>query len=77
MPGIKIDFIGKIETFDKDFACVLAHIGAFQAVRDLTTSRLNCSRHLPWRDYYTSGIAKQVYNAYERDFDRLHYPRSI
>ena len=77
MPGIKLDFIGKVESFDEDFARVLEHVGAGQALRDAIGGRLNPSRHLPWRDYYRSALADQVYRAYERDFDRLQYPRGI
>jgi hypothetical protein len=77
MPGIKLDLIGKVESFHDDFTRVMEHVGAGQALRDAVNGRLNESEHRPWRDYYTSEIADQVYRAYERDFDRLRYPRGI
>jgi hypothetical protein len=77
MPGITLDFIGKVESFEADFARVMEHVGAGAALREAISTRLNPSRHLPWRDYYTRGLADQVYRAYERDFDRLGYPRAI
>jgi hypothetical protein len=77
MPGIALDFIGKVESFDEDFARVMEHVGAPWALRDAIGAPLNRSRHLPWRDYYTGAMADQVYRAYERDFDRLGYPRAL
>ena len=51
--------------------------GVYLALRDAINGRLNASEHRPWRDYYTTAMAAQVYHAYERDFDRLRYPRGI
>jgi len=73
MPGIKLDFIGKVESFREDFARVMAHVGAQQ--RPLANQR-NGSAHRPWPDYYSGTLAECAYRAYERDFDRLRYPRA-
>jgi hypothetical protein len=72
MPGIKLDLIGKVESFDEDFAHVLAHVGAQQPLHTY-----NSSAHEPWPEYYSNALAESVYRAYERDFDRLRYPRAI
>jgi hypothetical protein len=74
MPGIKLDFIGKVESFSEDFARVLAHVGA---PRRPLGNHFNSSAHEPWPQYYSSALAEKVYRAYERDFDRLRYPRAI
>jgi hypothetical protein len=77
MPGIKLDLIGKVESFDEDFARVLDHVGAGDRVRQASHIYLNSSQHRPWRDYYSSRLADIVYRAYERDFDRFEYARDI
>jgi hypothetical protein len=77
MPGIKFDFIGKVESFSRDFARVLEHVGADHATAAAINAHFNRSRRQPWRDYYTSALADQAYRAYERDFDRLLYPRAV
>jgi hypothetical protein len=74
MPGIKLDFIGEVESFSEDFARVLAHVGAR---RRPLGNHFNSSAHEPWPQYYSSALAENVYRAYERDFDRLRYPRAI
>jgi hypothetical protein len=76
-PGIALDFIGRVESFEQDFARVLQHVGVNQVMRDWINARLNQSPHRPWQDYYTPAIADQAYRAYERDFDRLRYPRGF
>lgn len=77
MPGISVNFVGKVEKFPKDFTRVLDHVGADERVREAIRARHNESRHEPWRDYYDDALAKRVYRAYQRDFDRFGYSRSI
>jgi hypothetical protein len=38
---------------------------------------VNPSRHEPWQEYYIDRLAASVYRAYERDFDKFSYPRTI
>jgi hypothetical protein len=76
MPGIALDFIGKVESFDQDFARVMAHAGVHPSWLG-ERHRLNQSAHRPWPEYYSSELADCVYRTYERDFDRLRYPRAI
>jgi hypothetical protein len=77
MPGIKLDFVGKVETFAKDFTFVLDHIGADDAVRRDAVAPINESRHDHWSVYYTPALADCIYRAYESDFDRFGYPRAL
>lgn len=77
VPGIAFDFIGKLESFSEDFVRVIDHVGADRSMAATLGAHFNKSRHQPWRDYYTDALAGQVYRAYERDFDRLQYPRAI
>ncbi len=77
MPGIKLDLIGKVETFPGDFSCVLDHARATDQIRQAIGLHLNPSRHNPWQEYYTDALAARVYRAYERDFDRFGYARAV
>jgi Sulfotransferase family len=77
MPGINLDFIGKIESFRSDVVRVLRHVEACERLVPAMMTPLHRSCHLPWRQYYTSALADHVYKAYERDFDRLRYARTI
>jgi Sulfotransferase family len=77
MPGITLDFVGKVETFRADFARVLDHGGADQQLRQTLGAMHNASRHRPWPDYYNDALAARVQRAYACDFDRFGYPRAI
>ena len=77
MPGIKLDFIGKVEFFHRDFTGVLDHVRACDKFRQKIDLQLNPSKHRPWQDYYTDALAARVYRAYQRDFERFGYPRMI
>lgn len=77
MPGIALNFIGKVENFNEDFDRVLNHAGADEALRRSIGKRRNTSKHQTWQAYYNDALADRVYRAYERDFDRLEYPRAI
>jgi Sulfotransferase family len=76
-PAITLEFIGRVESFDRDFAHVFDHVGAGEELRSRSRQPINASSHRPWKDYYTTEIAAAVYRAYEHDFDRFGYPRSM
>ena len=76
MPGIALDFVGKVETFAQDFARVLEHLGASETLRHEATLPMNESHHDHWASYYTHELADRIYRAYECDFDRFAYPRA-
>jgi hypothetical protein len=77
LPGVNFDFIGRLETFGQDFTRVIEHVGGDRSLAMVIDSQLNKSRHDAWRDYYTGALADQVYRTFERDFDRLQYPRTV
>jgi hypothetical protein len=77
IPGVKIDFIGKVESFNADFARVLDHLNATNNDRREAAMAVNESHHDDWTTYYTPELADRIYHAYERDFDQFSYQRSI
>jgi hypothetical protein len=77
MPGLSLDFVGKVEHFATDFVRVLDHARAPEEVRRLATAPQNVSRRGLSRDYLTPDLAERIYRAYERDFDRFEYPRAL
>jgi hypothetical protein len=77
MPGITLDFIGKVESFADDFGQVLDHVHACPALRRQSVLPFNASDHDSWPTYYTGELANVVYRAYEPDFDRFQYPRTF
>ena len=77
MPGIELDMIGKVETFDADFARVLDHLDASEDIRREAAVALNESHHNDWPTYYTPDLADRIYRAYECDFNRFGYARAV
>jgi Sulfotransferase family len=77
VPGIKLDLIGKVESFFRDFAHVLDHLHADASVRREAVMPLNQSSHADWHHYYTTELADRIYSAYERDFDMFGYTSAI
>lgn len=77
MPGVKLNFVGRVESFREDFGRVLDHVGADQSIRQSLGLNFNASLHRPWPDYYTDALAERVHRAYECDFDRFRYARAL
>jgi hypothetical protein len=78
VPGLPLNLIGKVESFQTDFARVLDHIGVNNEARaQYLQQAVNPSSHEPWQAYYTDALAARVYRAYERDFDKFGYPRTV
>jgi hypothetical protein len=77
MPGLTLDFVGKVEAFARDFNRVLDHADASAILRAQSVLPFNTSDHDSWPTYYTADLANMVYRAYEPDFDRFQYPRSL
>jgi hypothetical protein len=77
MPGIALDFVGKVESFHTDFNRVLDHAGADERLRQVIAVNRNTSRHAPWQTYYDQALAERVYRAYRQDFERFGYSRTI
>jgi hypothetical protein len=77
MPGIELNLIGKVESFEQDIMHVLDHVQANDALRADAIKPTNVSDHVDWRSYYTNELADRVYKAYELDFDRFKYSRKL
>jgi hypothetical protein len=77
MPGINLDMIGRVETFDADFARVLDYVNAGNDIRREAGVAINESHHNDWPTYYTPELADRIHRAYECDFDRFGYVRAI
>ena len=77
MPGIELNLIGKVESFEQDFMRVLDHAQANDPLRAAATKPANFTYPVDWRSYYTDELANRVYKAYELDFDRFQYPRKL
>jgi len=76
MPGIALDFVGKVENFDADFERVIAHVGSAGGVLAVS-QRMNVSSRLQCRGYFDDALARRVHRAYERDFKRFGYPAAL
>jgi len=76
-PGIPVEFIGRVESFNDDFAVVLDRLKASDEIRREAVTKANESTHKPWLEYYTPDLAERIYRAYESDFDRFRYPKTI
>ena len=81
MPGIALDFIGKVENFAVDISRVLDHAQADADLRTRIAERamqpLNPSSRGRCAQYFTAELAEMTYRAYEQDFDRLRYPKAL
>jgi hypothetical protein len=77
VPGIAVDFVGKVESFDRDFQRVYEHVGSAPAMGGGSHAPVRPTSHRAWHDYYTPELAESVYRAYERDFDRFGYARAL
>ena len=53
VPGISLDFIGRMESFNADFTYVLDRLGASEQVRREALVPVHSSRHRHWSEYYT------------------------
>jgi Sulfotransferase family len=77
MPRLPLDFVGHVETFTRDIGRVLDHVHADPWLRRAAVIPMRASPHHAWPLYYTQDIADRVYRAYEPDFDRFGYSRTI
>lgn len=77
VPGMKLNFIGKIENFAADFNRVLDFVNAPSELRVKLVEPFHFSKRKPVADYLTATIAERIYAAYEEDFDRLGYSKAL
>jgi len=73
IPGVSLNFIGKLESFNEDFVRVLDHVNASDELRRMAVIPVNSSRRARCTDYYNDDLTRRVHAAYERDFDRFGY----
>jgi len=71
--GNDIDFIGKVESFDKDIKKVFKKLG----LKYKKIPKGNVTKHLDYRAYYSNETRKLVYNMFEKDFERFGYKESL
>jgi hypothetical protein len=77
IPGMKLDFIGKIENFAADFNRVLDFVNASPELRAKLIEPFHFSKRKPVSEYLTPPLAERIYAAYEEDFDRYGYPKTL
>ena len=63
-----MDFVGRYERIEEDFASVCRKIGV-----DIALPHLNRSEHAKYRDYYTAETKAIVSNIFARDIERFGY----
>jgi hypothetical protein len=63
-----VNYIGKLETLDQDFAHICQRLG-LQAY----LPRLNVSNTAPWQSFYNTRTRRLVHNAFLPDIERFGY----
>jgi hypothetical protein len=63
-----VDFVGRYENMEEDFASVCRKIGI-----DIALPHVNRSEHAHYRDYYTAETKAIVSRLFARDIERFHY----
>ena len=63
-----IDYIGRVENFEKD----LEHVSKESGV-SLEVHHLNKRQHRPYQEFYTKELQDIVYELYKEDFERFGY----
>ncbi len=69
MPLNKMNFIGKLENFNKDIRFVLDHL----KIKNCKIQHLNRSKHSHYSDYYNNRYKKLVESKYAEDIENFNY----
>ena len=69
MPLNKMNFIGKLENFNKDIQVVLDHL----KIKNCKIQRLNQSKHSHYSDCYNNRYKKLVESKYAEDIENFNY----
>ncbi len=73
---VRLDFIGRLETFEKDFESLVNKLG-FDGIELLAGQRHSTNSEELLTHYYTPQLEEIVYELYEQDFTRFGYPMAI
>jgi hypothetical protein len=77
VPGMELNFIGKIENFAVDFNRVLDFVNANPELRARLVEPFHFSKRKRVLEYLTTATAQRIYAAYEEDFDEYGYPKTL
>jgi hypothetical protein len=69
LPLTHIDFIGRLENFDKD----MGHIGKVLGLRIVKVSKQNKTKHLHYSQYYTERTKRIIAEKYKEDIEAFGY----
>jgi hypothetical protein len=75
--AISYDYIGRLESFDKDIEVVLSNISQDYRLYLGTENDHATNATSLLQDYYTKSLANKVYNKYKIDFEYFNYSKSI
>jgi len=67
---VRLDFIGRLESIEDDFACIADRLGCSRAIPKVNQS---ASGRVDYVDYYTPETVAIVAEAYREDIDLLGY----
>ncbi len=65
----KLDFVGRFETFEKDYKTVCKLAG----IKNCLNHKLNSSKHTHYRDYYTTKSRRVVEKLFKKDLEKYNY----
>jgi hypothetical protein len=68
--GRTVDFIGRLESFDRDIPLVRERLGL---TPDVGLPHVNRSKHSSYRDYYDDVTRKRVAQVFAKDIDAFGY----
>ena len=74
--SINYDFIGRLETFDKDLSSVLRRLNASTKLLNEVPKKVNATDKIYLAAAYDKKIADIAYDIYRSDFDAFDYDRN-
>ena len=75
---VNIDFIGKLENFQKDYTYVLSKLGApDRFYKGLDWKENRSTRNDNLSEIYTGNLKDKVYEMYKKDFQIFGYNKNL
>ncbi|MGH6957775.1 MAG: hypothetical protein ACREEW_14010 [Caulobacteraceae bacterium] len=74
-PRIPYDFLGRVESFERDLGVLLRSLGAPDELHGELDVVVGASARSPALKAYNAALARAVYETYEADFETLGYAR--